>query len=379
MATLPQPLKIGILGCRGIPNRYGGYEQFAQYLSRGLVERGHEVFVYCSSLHPYQEPKWEGVHLLHQFDPEDRLGTAGQFVYDFNCLRDARSRNFDALLQLGYTSSAIFYPYWPRTCTNLIHMDGLEWKRSKYGRSVQLFLKVMEKWAARRGDLLIADSKVIQRYLLEVYGKSSVYIPYGTVSETFPRRELLQEFGLQAGKYSLVIARFVPENNLEIILEGYLASKFSEPLVLVGNCDNAFGKRIRRTFGSTGHILFPGAVYDFELLNSLRTFARLYFHGHSVGGTNPSLLEAMNCRVPICAHRNDFNRAVLGNDALYFSSGDELAEVLNHRLGNWDLEEVIQANYAKVRENYNWPLIVEQYEKLFYSCRAQDNRFSADK
>src|SRR5438045_1972055 len=123
-------LKIGILGCRGIPNAYGGFEQFAEYLSAALVERGHDVWVYNSHKHPYQYNVWKGVHIVHCIDWEYRLGAAGQFVYDYNCLTDARKRNFDVLLQLGYTSNSIWYMRWPKNTINLVNMDGLEWKRT---------------------------------------------------------------------------------------------------------------------------------------------------------------------------------------------------------------------------------------------------------
>ena len=374
MIQSKQTLKIGILGCRGIPNMYGGYEQFAQYLSQGLVQRGHEVYVYCSSLHPYREPTWNGVHLLHLFDPEDRLGTAGQFIYDFNCLRDARRRNFDVLLQLGYTSSAVFFRWWPRNCFNLIHMDGLEWKRTKYNKLVRSFLLAMENWAVEHGDGLIADSTAIQQYLADKYGTKAFYLPYGIESRITARQEDLDRLDLPAGGYVLAIARFVPENNLKMIVEGYLDSGNDNPLVIVGDYDNAFGRKIRRICSGTDNVRLTGGIYDFGVLNSLRTFARVYLHGHSVGGTNPSLLEAMNCRVPICAHDNAFNRAILGGDALYFSNSRQIAELLNGTLHSWRFGEAAEANFTKVRTDFAWPLIVERYEELMLACRERQNR-----
>ena len=125
-------IKIGILGTRGIPNAYGGFEQFAQYLAAGLVKMGHSVTVYNSSTHPFRESNWEGVEIVHCYDPENKIGTAGQFVYDYNCIRDAAKRNFDILLQLGYTSSSVWHRYWPKNAVNIVNMDGLEWKRTKY-------------------------------------------------------------------------------------------------------------------------------------------------------------------------------------------------------------------------------------------------------
>src|ERR1044071_3148961 len=166
-------MKIGILGTRGIPNAYGGFEQFAQYLSQGLVKRKHEVYVYNSSNHYYKEKTWNGVNIIHCKDLENKMGTAGQFIYDYNCFIDARKRNYDILLQLGYTSSSIWFRLWPKKSINVINMDGLEWKRSKYGKLTRKFLQAAERWAARKGDILIADSIGIQEYLQQKYKRSS--------------------------------------------------------------------------------------------------------------------------------------------------------------------------------------------------------------
>ena len=125
-------MNIGILGTRGIPNHYGGFEQFAQYLAKGLVAKGHIVFVYNSNSHPYQESTWNGIHIIHCNDPENSIGTVGQFIYDYNCLQDARKRNFDILLQLGYTSSSIWYRFWPKKAITIVNMDGLEWRKRCY-------------------------------------------------------------------------------------------------------------------------------------------------------------------------------------------------------------------------------------------------------
>ena len=359
-------LKIGILGCRGIPNRYGGYEQFAQYLSHGLVKRGHEVFVYNSSLHPYRKKSWNGVHILRKFDPEDRLGTVGQFVYDFNCLIDARKRKFDVLLQLGYTSNAIFYPLWPRKTKNFLHMDGLEWKRTKYNTTVRKFLRKMEKWAALHGDILIADSLSIQKHLRESYQVESEYIPYGAEVGLDPERVALESYNLPAFQYDLAIARFVPENNLETIVKGHLDSGISLPLVLVGKYDTPIGRKLFHSYGSNRKIRFLGGVFDQEKLNALRHYARLYFHGHSVGGTNPSLLEAMACRVTIAAHNNPFNRAILGKEAYYFSNSQDLVKVIQYPNSDLKMAEWKEANYQKIRKEFNWKSVIDLYETLFF-------------
>lgn len=360
-------IRLGILGCRGIPNRYGGYEQFAQYLSQGMVERGHEVWVYNSSLHPYQQPAWNGVHLIHCFDPEDKLGAAGQFIYDLNCLRDAKKRPFDILLQLGYTSSALWYRLWPKQMIHLMHMDGLEWKRTKYTPAVQRFLLKMEAWAAKQADVLIADSEAIASYLVEKYNRVAPFIPYGAASEISPQLEHLNAWNVQPKQYLLAIARFVPENHLEEIIQGVLASDTSDPLLVVGNHDQKFGTSLCQRYTSP-KIRFVGGIYDLQVLDSLRFYARLYFHGHSVGGTNPSLLEAMACEVPICAHDNPFNRSVLGENAYYFSDSNTVAAVVSRLEQEDTTQKWVSNNKAVIAAEYSWERIIDDYERLFHRC-----------
>ncbi|HJU45869.1 MAG TPA: DUF1972 domain-containing protein, partial [Chitinophagaceae bacterium] len=158
-------LRIGILGTRGIPNHYGGFECFAEHLSQGLVQKGHEVFVYNSHNHPNQQRVWNGVNIIHCYDPEYLLGTAGQFIYDLNCILDARKRAFDILLFLGYTSSSIWGILYPGKAKIVYNMDGLEWTRTKYSKPVQRFLRYAEKLAVKYSHYFVADSTYIQDYL----------------------------------------------------------------------------------------------------------------------------------------------------------------------------------------------------------------------
>jgi len=358
-----QTLRIGILGTRGIPNRYGGFEQCAEYLAKGLVEKGHQVWVYCSSAHEYQKPVWEGVQLIHCKDPEPRIGTAGQFLYDLHCFRDARKRKFDVLLQLGYTSSSIWRRYWPKTI-NIVNMDGLEWKRSKYSSKVQRFLKLAEKWAALHADALVADSIGIKDYLESAYRKPSTFIPYGAEIFASPDERYLEMQQVPPYGYDLLIARMEPENNIEMILEGHLQANSNYPLLVVGGTANKFGQYLKEKFGQQPLIRFTGGIYDAALINNLRYFSRLYYHGHSVGGTNPSLLEAMGCRCLIAAHNNAFNRAVLGVDGFYFRSAHEVAALSASVTTKERQSEWLSANLQKIETIYNWPAVVAAYEQL---------------
>lgn len=355
-------LKIGILGCRGIPNHYGGFEQCAEQLSIRLVDRGHEVYVYNSNLHPYKYNYWQGVNIIHCKDWEDKLGAAGQFVYDWNCITDCRKRNFDIVLQLGYTSSSIWYWRWPKNSIHLVNMDGLEWKRTQYSKPVQRFIRHAEALAARHANLLIADSIGIQVHLLDSYNKTSTFIPYGADIFNEPNVYTLDRFSLEPNAYYLAVARLEPENNLEMILRGYLQSHMDQPLAIVGTV-NQFGKELKRKFPSE-HIRFLGPVYQKNLLNNLRYYSKLHFHGHSVGGTNPSLLEAMSCQANIVAHDNIFNKGILGCDADYFITHHDITQLIHEHVSSTINEQRKQENLRKVREVYNWDNIANAYEKL---------------
>jgi glycosyltransferase involved in cell wall biosynthesis len=357
-------LKIGILGTRGIPNRYGGFEQCAEYLAAGLVARGHRVWVYNSHNHEYQGKEWNGVSIIHCFDPEHKIGTPGQFIYDLNCINDARKRNYDVLLQLGYTSNSIWFRLWPTYCSNVVNMDGLEWKRSKYSKQTRKFLRLAEKWAAKAGDVLIADSPGIQQHLRDTYDKDSFFIPYGAEIFSAQQPDVLAQYGVQPFGYDMLIARMEPENNIEMIIRGHVTSGTDKPLLVVGKTSSNFGAYLLQNYGNQPNVRFLGAIYEADIINNLRYYSRLYFHGHSVGGTNPSLLEAMGCNALIAAHDNTFNKAVLGNDAFYFSTEGELAELVRNFTSKPVYEEMLKNNIEKIRTTYNWQKIVDDYEAV---------------
>lgn len=155
-------LKIGILGTRGIPNNYGGFEHIAGYLAKGLVEKGHEVTVYNSHKHPYQHKLWNGVKIIHCYDTEYIIGIAGQFIYDLNCILDSRKRGYDIILMLGYTSSSVWGMSYPKDPIIITNMDGLEWNRTKFSRPVRSFLKYAEKLSVKFSDHHVVDFPVIK-------------------------------------------------------------------------------------------------------------------------------------------------------------------------------------------------------------------------
>jgi glycosyltransferase involved in cell wall biosynthesis len=363
-------MKIGILGTRGIPNHYGGFEQFAEFFATYAASCGHEVSVYNSHIHPYKEKNFKGVQIVHCYDPENKIGTAGQFFYDLNCILDARKRDFDIILQLGYTSSSVWFSLHPKNAIVITNMDGLEWKRTKYSKKVQKALQISERLAVKKSDYLIADSIGIQKYIKEKYQKESTYIAYGAHNFCNPNLEILREYKVEKENFNMIMARFEPENNLDMVLEGVAMAEDITPILVIGNHNTKYGTYLKNKFEAFSHIRFLGAVYNLDHLNNLRYYSNLYFHGHTVGGTNPSLLEAMASNALIAAHNNDFNKGVLKENAYYFSNADEVKKILNS-IKKSDNLQFVASNYNAIASTYNWEKINEQYLQFFKQCLEQ--------
>jgi len=363
-------MKIAILGTRGVPNYYGGFEQFAEFFSVYLAEKGHEVYVYNSHNHPFQEKMFHGVHIIHQNDPEHKMGTFGQFIYDYNCIIDSRKRDFDIILQLGYTSNSIWFFLLPKKPLIITNMDGLEWKRTKYSKPVQQFLKFAERLAAVSSDYLVSDSLGIQTFLKKQYKKESTFIAYGAHPFYNPDASFLAEYQVTKDNYNMIMARFEPENNLDMVLEGVSLSEDKTPILVVGNHNTKYGDYLKDKFKHFPHIRFVGGIYNLQHLDNLRYYSGLYFHGHSVGGTNPSLLEAMASKALVIAHNNDFNRGVLQENAYYFSNPDEVKHILK-TVRKSDNLPMVEANFNAIINDYNWEKINGEYLQLFEDCMAK--------
>lgn len=345
----------------------------AQYLAGGLAGKGHRVTVYNAHNHPYQEKEWHGVEIVHCYDAEKRIGTAGQFIYDLNCIRDARKKQYDVILFLGYTSSSVWATYFPAKTVIISNMDGMEWKRTKYPAWVSRFLKYAEKLAVKYSDHVVADSTAVQQYLNTKYHINSSYIPYGAEMPEAEDETVLPNYGLVKHAYYMLMARMEPENNIDMILEGFCNSGSEKQLVVVGNINNAFGKKMFRRYGTAKRVRFTGAIFDKAITHTLRKCSALYFHGHSVGGTNPSLLEAMASQAAIAAHNNEFNRAVLQNDAFYFGTAGEVTRLMD-ATGRPEAATMISNNVKKIREQFNWPAVVDAYEDMIIDCHAKFKR-----
>jgi len=357
-------LRIGILGTRGIPNYYGGFEHISEYVAAGLVKRGHSVTVYNSHNHPYQQDSWNGVEITHCYDPEFLIGTAGQFIYDMNCFRDAQKRNFDVVLIMGYTSSSVWGRLYPKNSVIITNMDGMEWKRTKYSKPIQKFLKYAEKLAVKYSQYYVADSMVIKSYLKEKYDIGCKYIPYGADVFTDEEREQYYPGEALNEDYFLLMARMEPENNIETILEGFNKSNSNKTFKVLGDTSNRFGKFITSKFANDERIEFKGAIFDTPKVRLLQNNSYLYFHGHSVGGTNPSLLEAMASEALIAAHNNPFNKSVLNTDAFYFSNAAEVTNLVENVQRKDNEKNMVMNNLRKIQYQFNWEGVIDQYEQF---------------
>jgi glycosyltransferase involved in cell wall biosynthesis len=282
------------------------------------------------------------------------MGSAGQFIYDLLSIRDAARQRPDVHLSLGTTSSApwLALKTLRGSAPLALHLDGLEWMRGKYRPAVQRYLKWAERTAAHSADLLIADHPEMARYAAR-YPKPCSEIAYG-VDDPQAVGELDPSLGLQPGEYALVIARLVPENHVRVAAE---ALSPHVPVVVVGPFGNSEGRALQQL----PNVRLLGGQFDAALLNSLRAHCGLYIHGHSAGGTNPSLLQAMAAGCAIAAHDNAFNRGILGNSALYFT-----AEGTREALATaWAQRGTLPRDHrATLDRGYRWPVVVEQYDAV---------------
>ncbi|MEY4969024.1 MAG: hypothetical protein RLZZ261_795 [Bacteroidota bacterium] len=346
--------RVAITGSRGLPNRYGGYEELVDHLARGLAARGWRVDVATSSTHPVREWQHPGVRRRVHLDPEPWMGSAGQFIYDLLSLRDAARQRPDVHLTLGTTSSAPWLKIkgLRGSAPLAVHLDGLEWMRGKYSPTVQRYLKWAERTAAEAADLLVADHPEMARYAAR-YAKPCAEIAYGVDDPAPADATILDRFGLQPGSYALIIARLVPENHVRLAAE---ALSPHCTVVVVGPTTNPEGRALE----GLGNVQLLGAQFDTEVLNALRAGCGLYVHGHSAGGTNPGLLQAMASGCAIAAHDNVFNRGILGEAAAYFTTTEAHKGLAAAWAGR---DSLYRDHRGRLEQGFRWPAVVEAYDR----------------
>lgn len=359
-------MRIAILGTRGIPNRYGGFERFAEVVSPIFAESGHNVFVLShNNDYPESTDFFNGVCIVNIAVPTWLPRNVQTLLYDLKSLMWASKHNIDAILECGYSHAIwlIFYRkmFWRKIVTNT---DGLEFNRKKWSFFTKLFLRVCEGMAVTKSGSLVCDNAMLVDHFRHKYNVTPTVIPYGAfpVNETFLQPELQQ---YDVANSFLMVTRFTPENSIELVLDVF--SKNGLPLAIVGDYNSHYGKLCFSKYQKYSNIKFLGSIYNQDKLNSLRYNALAYIHGHSVGGTNPSLLEAMACKCFVIAHDNVFNRSVLNNSGLYFTTSVDLMKCLNQFRAKDQLEvqQTKQQNYQRITDEFNWHDVASRYLKLF--------------
>jgi hypothetical protein len=363
-------MKVAIIGTRGIPNNYGGFEQFAQELSQRLVlDFNVQVSVYRDqAIYKNNISSYNGVNIINVQSSKFNLKILSQFIYDWNSIKDASTRNFDILLFCGHSTSfpGMFFLKHKLKSINLINPDGLEWKRKLKGLSflVKIWNFFSEKYSLQLYDHIVSDNIGIKNYLEKRHGYKSTCIEYGVNKINKVESLKSTKYNFNHKKYDIIVARLVPENNIELMIKAYLNSNNTTLLVVVGKLNNKYGQFLKKNFSEYEKIKFIGGVYERKLLDNLILNARIYFHGHCVGGTNPSLLEAMNLKAHIIAHKNIFNESILNNNSEYFSSENDLISLINNYNKN-RFKEHSKANFLKVQEKFTWNIITKKYFNLF--------------
>ncbi|GGF12838.1 hypothetical protein GCM10011399_03460 [Subtercola lobariae] len=349
-----------------MPANYGGFETAAENVAKFLVGRGWRVVVYCQSegTGPIVNDTWQGIERVTI--PIDTDGWLGTSRFDFVSIKHAM-RFRDINLTLGYNTGV--FNIWQRLrgVPNVINMDGIEWSRARWGFVKQAILYVNERFSALYGDHLIADHPLIEKYLWSRAPKRKVStITYGAHEIVDPSAEIVRNFGLEPGGYVTIIARPIPENNILELVRAFSAKPRGVKLAVLGNFkrdeDPYHGEVLD---AASEEVVFLGAIFEPDNVQALRYFARAYLHGHTVGGTNPSLVEALAAGNPVIAHDNGYNRWVAADAALYFASESDIDAHLTTILSNTQTATTMSsAATERFEAEFTWERIGGQYEAL---------------
>lgn len=361
------PLRISMIGTRGVPAAYGGFETAVEEIGRRLIERGHHVTVYCRTTRLPRRARHLGMDLVHL--PAVRTKVAETLSHSaLSVLHAVTHTRPDAAFVFNAANAPLVPGLRMRGIPTAVHVDGLEWKRAKWGGGARRYYRFAEQFAVRHADALIADADGIADYYRDEFGVSTTLLTYGAPVLTNVPSNRLAELGLTPNGYHLVVARFEPENHVDLILRGYRESSAALPLVVVGSAPYAAAHTdtIASIAASDPRIRLLGGIWDQELLDQLYVHAAAYLHGHSVGGTNPSLLRAMGAGTPVVAFDVTFNREVLGVDGAYFDEPASVAQHLHTAEAHGFGADIGQRLQDSVRQRYNWDVVAAGYESLAF-------------
>lgn len=359
--------KIIILGIRGVPALHGGFETFAENLAIYLVSRGWKVTVYCqestTDFTDMFSSEWCGVDRVHI--PVQDGGAIATIKFDYLSVKHALKQS-GLVLTLGYNTALFNLLFRLKGKKNLINMDGIEWKRDKWTWYEKAWLYINERIGCLIGHHLIADHPEIKNHLsTRVNSEKVTMIPYGARCVKSANKSLLASYALEENSYVLLIARPEPENSILEIISAFSAKIRGKNLVVLGKYDRKNSYQNQVLEAASDEVKFLGAIYDHDILDALRFYSCLYVHGHTVGGTNPSLIEALGSGQGVLAHNNKFNRWVAGNGAAYFKDQQECTEQLDSLLLDEEiLRKMSEFSRRRFNENFTWDTILKQYEEL---------------
>jgi glycosyltransferase involved in cell wall biosynthesis len=359
---------MGMVGTRGVPARYGGFETAIEEIGRRLVERGHEVTVYCRDPRDgsTMPERHLGMHLVTL--PAVRSKAVETLSHTaLSVAHEVIRRNEDVTF-LFNSANSLFLPVLRLSKAPVaVHVDGLEWRRSKWSGAGKRYYRTAEALAVRWADALIADAAGIGDYYRDEFGATTELISYGAPVLDDVDDDRLAELGLEAGEFHLVVARFEPENHIELMVSGYRSSDAVLPLVVVGGApySDEYTRSVHAAAGADGRIRLLGPLWDQEQLNQLYAHARLYLHGHSVGGTNPSLLRAMGAGAPVGAYDVVFNREVLGDAGWFFDDAASVGRVVEAAERDpGECARRAKCSQQRIASHYQWDGVTDGYEQL---------------
>jgi glycosyltransferase involved in cell wall biosynthesis len=360
-------MHVLILGTRGVPSRHGGFETFAQDFALFLLSRGHEVTVYCQVAEDEtaREDTWHGIRrvLIPVAD-----NAPGAMLFDWRAIKHSLHEK-GVVLTLGYNTGLFNLVYRLSGQPNIMNMDGIEWKREKWSPAAKAWLWLNEWAGARLANHLIADHPEIKRHLSRHTASEKITVlPYGAETVASAPRTLLQKYGLglSPNEYYVLVARSEPENSILEIVKAYSVRQRGMPLVILGNYRSDASSYQKAVLDAAGpEVIFPGVIFDRAVVRALRFHCRAYFHGHRVGGTNPSLVESLAAGAPIIAHDNRFTRWVAGNAARYFQSSEDIDGILHSLSADpGQLTAMKEASQKRHYEAFTQDKVLSAYEEL---------------
>lgn len=359
-------MKIAVIGTRGVPANYGGFETCAEELAVGLAANGHDVTVYCRPGNAPGDPsEYKGVNLIYR--PLIESKSLGTITHTASSLLHAVRHDFDVLMVFNAGNGPLCVL--PRLLRRrmAVNVDGLEWKRAKWGRAVKAYYQFGEWCSSKTATRIVSDSRGIQAYYDERFKTPSTFIAYGAHIEGSVDSSILSEYGLEPGEYFFVASRLEPENNADTTIKAFERLTTDKKLVIAGgaNWESPFVEELKRTTDPRVQLLGP--VYKPGHIQELHAHCFAYVHGNEVGGTNPALLKALGYGNCVLALDVNFNAEVVADAALLYRKDPvHLADQMQTLIDDPRLvDELRRRGPIRIKEAYQWDVIVRDYESLF--------------